>query len=183
MSLLISTRKKMHWKVSLNSWQQYKTWQKEVVAKQRWFDQILHQKNEQLQNGIEQPNLTFFDILHKRYPKERKIAVLLKLLVKNHSINWATSTQTSENLKMINYVLPEVLFSLCRPMTLEKQTTKLFPAFLEWTEDLDATKFQRVRLTNPPTNTDQSKTKIFPWDKNILSGNLVEELARRSMEI
>ena len=65
---------------------------------------------------------------------------------------------------------------------LEEERSKLFAAYLQNMEDVDAANFQSVCLNDTPTVEDLTETNSFLYDIDIMDGVLVGEHARRRLQ-
>ena len=65
---------------------------------------------------------------------------------------------------------------------LDDETRKLFHLFITKTDGLSPDQFQRVHVNDIPTVEDLLTLNILPYDIDIVDGNIVGELARRSVQ-
>ena len=65
---------------------------------------------------------------------------------------------------------------------LEGETSKLFDSFIKKMDELSANQFQGLHLNDIPTVEDLLALKILLYDIDIVDGNIVGELARRSVQ-
>ena len=65
---------------------------------------------------------------------------------------------------------------------LEEETSKIFNFFLNNSEERDPSKFQGVHMTDIPKVEDLLQLNIFLYDIDFVDGELIGELARRSIQ-
>ena len=65
---------------------------------------------------------------------------------------------------------------------LEEETSNFFNLFLNNCGEADSSKFQGVHMTDIPKMEEQLQLNIFHYDIDFVSGELIEELARRSIQ-
>ena len=65
---------------------------------------------------------------------------------------------------------------------LEEETSKIFNLFLINIEEIDPSKFQGVHITDIPKVEDLLQLNILLYDNDFVDGELIGELARRSMK-
>ena len=65
---------------------------------------------------------------------------------------------------------------------LEEETSKIFNVFLNNSEQRDPSKFQGVHMTDIPKVEDLLQLNIFLYDIDFVDGELIGELARRSIQ-
>ena len=112
-----------------------------------------------------------------------KDTVLPEPLLKNHNVNCFTYQENT--LQPYNDNL-----SLFRALALhshgnkklEEDTSKNFKFFLNNSEEGDVSKFQGVHLNDIPKVEDLSQLNNFLYDINFVDGELIGELARRSIQ-
>ena len=128
-------------------------------------------------------NLTVFAALLKDVPVGCKNAVLLEPLLKNHTINCLTfeeSTRQPYNDNLcIFHALPVHLHGTQR---LEEETSILFNLFINKMYGFSADQFQGVHMKDIPIVEDLLTLNILLYDIDIVDGNIVGELARRSVQ-
>ena len=65
---------------------------------------------------------------------------------------------------------------------LEEETSKIFNVFLNNSEERDPSKFQGVHMTDIPKVEEMLQLNIFLYDIDFVDGELIGELARRSIQ-
>ena len=112
-----------------------------------------------------------------------KKAVLPEPLLKNHKINCLTfeeSTRQPYNDNLCLFRAPALHKQ--GNQRLEEQTSKLFILFINKMDRLSADHFQGVHLNDNPFVEDQLTLNIVLYDIGIVDGNVIGELARRSVQ-
>ena len=112
-----------------------------------------------------------------------KETVFPEPLLGNRNVNCLTYEKNS--LKPYNNNL-----CLFRPLALhlhgnkklEEETSKDFNLFLQKREERDVSKFQGVHLNDIPKVEDLVQLNIFLYDLDFVDGELIGELARRSIQ-
>ena len=126
-------------------------------------------------------NLTVFAALLKDVPMGCKNAVLPEPLLKNHTINCLTYEENTRQPYNINLCIFRALaFHLHGTQRLEGETSKLFNLFINKKDGLSPNHFQGVHMNDIPTVEDLLTLNILLYDIDIVDGNIVGELARRS---
>ena len=128
-------------------------------------------------------NLTVFAALLKDVPMGCKNAVLPEPLIENHTINCLTFEESTRQLYNDNLCLFRVLpLHLHGTQRLEEETSKLFNLFINKLDGLSADQFQGVHMNNILIVEDLITLNILLYDIDIVDGNIVGELARRSVQ-
>ena len=65
---------------------------------------------------------------------------------------------------------------------LDEETSKIFNLFLNNSEETYPSKFQGVHMTNIPKVEEMLQLNIFLYDFDFVDGELIGELARRSIQ-
>ena len=128
-------------------------------------------------------NLFVFAALLKDVPMGWKNAILLELLLINRTINCLTyeeNTRQPYNDKLC--VFCALALPLHGTQRLEGQTSKLFNLFINKMDGLSLNQFQGVHMNDVPTVEDLLFLNILLYDIDIVDGNIVGELARRSVQ-
>ena len=129
------------------------------------------------------PNLTEFAALLKDVPMGCKNAVLPELLLRNGTINCLTYDENTRQPYKDNLCLFRALaLHMHRNQQLEKKTSKLFNLFINKMDGLSADQFQGVHMNDIPFVEDLLALNIVLYDIDIVDGNIVGELARRSVQ-
>ena len=127
-------------------------------------------------------NLPVFAALLKDVPMGCKNAVLPEHLLKNHTINCLTLEESTRQPYNDNLCLFRALaLHLHGTQRLEEETSKLFNLFLNKMDGLSADQFQGVRMNDISIVEDLLTLSILLYDIDIVDGNIVGELARRSV--
>ena len=112
-----------------------------------------------------------------------KNAVLPEPPLKNHTINCLTYERKTKQPYNDNLGLFRALaLHLHCTRRLEGETSKLFSLFIKKTDALGPNKSQVVHMNDIPTIQDLLTLNILLYDKEIVDGNIVGELARRSVQ-
>ena len=128
-------------------------------------------------------NLTVFAALLKDLPMGCKNAVLSEPLLKNHTINCLTFEEFTRQPYNDNLCLFRALaLHLHGTQRLREETSKLFNLFINKMDVLSADQFQGVHMNDIPIVEDQLTLNILLYDIDIVDGNIVGELARRSVQ-
>ena len=128
-------------------------------------------------------NLTVFAALLKDVPMGCKNAVLPESLLKNHTIKYLTFEENTRQPYNNNLCLFRALaLHLYGIQQLEEETSKLFNLFINKMDGLSADHFQGVHMNNFPFVEDLLTLNIVLYDIDIVDGNIVGELARRSVQ-
>ena len=128
-------------------------------------------------------NLTVFAALLKDVPMGCKNAVLPKPLLRNGTINCLTYEQNTrqpykDNLCLFRALAPH----LHGTQRLEEETSKFFNLFINKMDGLSPNQFQGVHMNDIPTVEDVLTLNILLYDIDIVDGNIVGGLARRSVQ-
>ena len=112
-----------------------------------------------------------------------KDIVLPEPLFKNHNVNCLTFEKDTRQLYNDNLRLYRPLpLHLHVNEKLEEETSKIFNLFFNNSEERDPPKFQDVQLTDVPKVEEMLQPDIFLYDIDFVDGELIEELARRSIQ-
>ena len=128
-------------------------------------------------------NLTVFAALLKDVPMGCKNAALPERLLKNHTINCLTFEE-STRLPYNDNLCPFRAFALRLHGTqrLQEETSQLFNLFINKMDGSSADQFQGVHMNDIPIVEDLLTLNILLYDIDIVDGNIVGELARRSVQ-
>ena len=128
-------------------------------------------------------NLTVFAALLKDVPMGCKNAVLREPLLKNHTVNCLTFEENTRQAFNDNLCLfPALALHLHGTQRLEEETSKIFNFFIKKMDGLSADQFQGVHMNDVPIVEDLLTLNILLYDIDIVDGNIVGELARRSVQ-
>ena len=128
-------------------------------------------------------NLTVFAALLKDVPMGCKNAVLPEPVLKNHIINCVTFEQNTRQPYNDNLCLFRALaLHMHGNQRLEEETSKLFNLFINKMDGLSADQFQGVHMNDILFVEDLLTLNIVLYDIDIVDGNLIGELARRSVQ-
>ena len=128
-------------------------------------------------------NFIVFAGLLKDVPMGCKNAVLPETLLENHTINCLTFEEnTRQPYNHILCVFRAPALHLHGNQRLEEQTSKVFNLFINKMDGLSPNQFQGVHMNDIPTVEDLVALKILMYDVDIVAGNIVGELVRRSVQ-
>ena len=128
-------------------------------------------------------DLTVFAALLKDVPMGSKNAVLPEPLLKNHTINCLTFEENTKKPYNDNLCLLRALaLHMHRIQRLEEKISKLFNLFINKMDGLSPNHFQGVHMNDVPTVEDLLTLNILLYEIDIVVGNIVGELARRSVQ-
>ena len=128
-------------------------------------------------------NLTVFAALLKDVPMGCKDAVLPEPLLRNGTINCLTFEENTRQPYNDNLCLFRALaLHIHGNQRLEEETSKLFNFFIIKIDGLSPNQFQGVHMNDIPTVEDLPTLKVLLYDIDIVNGNIIEELARRSVQ-
>ena len=128
-------------------------------------------------------NLTVFAALLKDVPMGCKNAALPEPLFRNHTINCLTFEENSRQPKNNNLCLFRALaLHLHGNQRLEEETSKIFNLFIKKMNGLSADQFQGVHMNEVPIVEYLLTLNILLYDIDSVDGNIIGELARRSMQ-
>ena len=126
-------------------------------------------------------NLTVFAALLKDVPMECKNAILPELLLKNHTINCLTFEESTRQPYTTKLCLFRALaLHLHGTQRMEEETSKLFNLFIN--KMLSADQFQGVHMNDIPIVEDLLTLNILLIGIDIVDGNIVGELERRTVQ-
>ena len=128
-------------------------------------------------------NLTVFAALLKDVPMGCKNAVLPEPLLKNCTINCLTFEENTRQSYNDNLCLFLALaLHMHGTQRLEEETSKIFTLFINKMDELSPNQFQGVHMNDIPIVEDLLTLNILLYDIDIVDGNIIGELARRSMQ-
>ena len=128
-------------------------------------------------------NLTVSAVLLKDVPMGCKDSVLPEPLSKNQNVNCLTHEHSSKKPYKDNLCLFRALaLHLHGKERLEEETSKIFNLFLNNCWQRDPSKFQGVRMTGIPKVEEMFHLNIFLYDIDFVDGELIGEIARRSIQ-
>ena len=128
-------------------------------------------------------NLTIFASLLKDVPMGCKDIVLPEPLLRNCIVNCLTYEKNTLQPYNDNLCLFRALaLHLHGNKKLEVETSEIFNFFLNNIEERDPSKFQGVHMTDIPKVEGLLQLNIFPFDIDFVDGELIAELARRSIQ-
>ena len=127
-------------------------------------------------------NLTVFAALLKDVPMGCKDAVSPELLLRNGTISCLTFEENTRQPYKDNLcVFRALALPLHENQRLEEKISKLCNLFINKMEGLSPDQFQGVHMNDIPTVEDLLPLKILLYDIDNVDGNIIRELARRSM--
>ena len=128
-------------------------------------------------------NLTVFAALLKDVPMGCKNAVLPEPLLRNSTINCLTYEENTRQPYNDDLCLFRALaLHLHGTQRLEEETSKLFNLFINKMDGLSADQFQGVHMKDIPIVEDLLTLNVLLYVMDIVDGNIVGELARRSVK-
>ena len=127
-------------------------------------------------------NLTVFAALLKDVPMGCKNPVLPEPLLRNGTINCLTSEENTRQPYNDNLCLfRAIALHMHGNQRLEDETSKLFNLFINKMDGLSPNQFQGVHMNVIPFVEDLLTLNIVLYDIDIVDGNIIGELARRSV--
>ena len=112
-----------------------------------------------------------------------KDAVLPKPLLKNCTLNCLTLEENTRQPYNDNLCLFRALaLHLHGNQRLEEETSKIFNLFINEMDGLGADQFQGIHMNDIPIVEDLLTLNILMYDIDVVDGNLIGELARRSVQ-
>ena len=128
-------------------------------------------------------NLTIFASSVRDVPMGCKDTVLPEPLLTNHNLNCLTFERNTRQPYNDNLCLLRALtLHLHGNEKLEEETSKNFNLFLNNSEERDPSKFQSDPMTDIPKVEDMLQLNIFLYDIDFVDGELIAELAKRSIQ-
>ena len=128
-------------------------------------------------------NLTVFAALPKDIPMGCKNAVLMESLLKSHTINCLTYEEnTRQPYNEILRLFRALALHLHGTQRLEEETSNMFSLFIVKMDGLSPNQFQGVQMNDFPSVEDLLTLNIVLYDIDIVDGNIIGELARRSLQ-
>ena len=128
-------------------------------------------------------NLTVFAALLKEVPMGVMNALLFEPLPKNHTINCLTYEENTRQPYNDNLCLFTALaLHLHGTQRLEEETSKVFNLFINNLDELSPNQCQGVHMNYIHTVADLLTLNILLYDIDMVDGNIMGELARRSAQ-
>ncbi len=128
-------------------------------------------------------NLTVFAALVKDVPMGCKDSVLPEPLLKNQNVNCLTYEQNTKKPYKDNLCLfGAPALHLHGNERLEEETSNIFNLFLNNCGEGDPSKFQGVHMKDITKVEENLQLNIFLYDIDFVDGELIGELARRSIQ-
>ena len=128
-------------------------------------------------------NLTVFAALLQDVPMGCKNAVLPEPLLTNGTINCLTYEEnTRQQYKDKLCLFRALALHLHGTQRLEEETLKLFNLFINKMDGLSPNQFQGVHMNDIPTVEDLLTLNVLLCDLDIVDGNIIGELIRRSVQ-
>ena len=128
-------------------------------------------------------NLTVFAALLKDVPMGCKNAVLTEPLLKNCTINCLTCEENTRQPYNDNLCLFRALaLHLQGNQRLEEETSEIFNSLINKMDGLSPNQFKGVHMNDIPIVEDLQTLNILLYDIDIVDGNIIGELARRSVQ-
>ena len=127
-------------------------------------------------------NLTVFAALLKDVPMRCKNALLPEPLLKNCTINCLTYEENTRQSNNDNLCLFRALaLHLHGNQRLKDETSKVFNSFIKEMDGLSPNQFKGVHMNDIPIVEDLLTLNILLYDIDIVDGDIIGELARRSV--
>ena len=127
--------------------------------------------------------LTVFAVLLKDVPRGCKDAVLPESLLKNGTINCLTFEENTRQPCNDNlYLFRAPAFHMHGNQRLDEETSKLFSLFMNKKDGLSPNQFQGIHKNDILTVEDLLTLNIVVYEIDIADGNIIGELARRSVQ-
>ena len=124
-----------------------------------------------------------FLALLKDVPMGCKDSVLPEPLLENQNVNCLTYEQnTTKPYKDNLCFFRAIALHLHGKERLEEETSKIFNLFLNNCGGADPSKFQAVHMTDIPKVEEMLQLNILLYDIDFVDGELIGELARRSIQ-
>ena len=112
-----------------------------------------------------------------------KDTLLPEPLLKNHNVNCLTYEKNTLQPYNDSLCLFRALaLHLHGNKKVEEETSKIFNLFLNNSEERDPSKCQGVHMTDIPKVEEMLQLNIFLYDNDFVDGELIGELARRSIQ-
>ena len=128
-------------------------------------------------------NLTVFAALLKDVPMGCKNAISPEPLLRNGTINCFTFEENTRQPYNDNlYLFRALAFHMHGNQRLEEETSKLFSLFINKKDGLSHNQLQGVHMNDIPTVEDLLTLNILLYIIDIVDGNIIGELARRSVQ-
>ena len=128
-------------------------------------------------------NLTVFAALLKDVPLGCKDAILQEPLLRNCTINCLTFEENTRQPYNDNLCLFRALaLHLHRNQRLEEETSKVCNSFINKMDGVSPNQFKGVHMNDIPIVGDLLTLNILLYDIDIVDGNIIGELARRSVQ-
>ena len=129
------------------------------------------------------PNLTAFAALLKDVPVVCKDAVLPEPLLRKGTINCLLFDENTRQPYKDNLCLFRALaLHLYENQRLEEETSKIIISFINKMDGLSPNQFKGVHMNDIPIVENLQTHKILLYDTNIVDRNIIEELARQSVQ-
>ena len=128
-------------------------------------------------------NLTLLAVSLKDVPMGCKDAVLPKLMLKNHTVSCLTNEEKTGQPYRENLCLFRAhALHFHGNQRLEKETAKIFHSFMSRMYGLSVYRFQKVHSNDFLFVEDLPSLNILLYDIDTVNGNIIGELARRSLQ-
>ena len=128
-------------------------------------------------------NLTVFAALLEDVPMGCKDAVLPEPLLRNGTINCLSFEQNTRQPYNDHLCLFRALaLHMHGKQRLQEETSKLFNLFIDKMDGMTRNQFQGVHMNDIPIVEDLLTLNILLYDIDIVDGNIIGELARRSVQ-
>ena len=128
-------------------------------------------------------NVTTFAAILKDIPMGCRDTVLPEPLLKNHNVNCFTfERNTSQPYNDSLCLFRAVALHLFGNERLEEETSKIFNIFLNNCGEGDPSNFQGVHMTDIPKVEETLQLTFSLYDVDLVDGELIGELARRSIQ-
>ena len=158
---------------------------KEKLPKMDIVDLCIREKANTQWKFYKLTNLTGFAALLKDVPMGCKDSVLPESLLRKQNVNCLTYEQNTKRPYKDNLCLFRALALHLHGnerLEVEVETSKFFNLFLNNCGEADPSKFQGVHMTDFPKVEELLQLNIFLYDIDFVHGELIGELARRSIK-
>ena len=152
---------------------------KEKLQKMDIVDLCTRDRANTKRNFYKLRNLTVFAALLKDVPMGCKDSGTTERLLKNQLVN---EQNTKKPYKDNICLFRALALHLNGNERLEGETSEIFELFLNICEEADPSKFQGVHMTDIPKVEEMLQLNIFLYDIDFVDGELIGEIARRSIQ-
>ena len=128
-------------------------------------------------------NLVVFAALLRDVPMGCKNALLSEIVLRNGTVNCPMYEENTTQLNNDNLCLFRALdLHLHGTQRVEEETSNLFILFINKMDGLRPNQFQGIHMNNIPTVENLLTLNLLLYDIDIVDGDIIGELARRSVQ-